>query len=763
MGFGSRGYPSRTLHYGDNVNDLTSFEIRLLKVLPRLNDSQLECSLTIQRLHSDSACLDQQYIALSYAWGTQPSEQSITISGAPFEPTQNLHDALHHISASLEETAFWIDAICINQNDIHEKTHQISVMRYVYELAQKTIIWLGSRDDECVEAMSLVSRLARLGNDICDTILARDGARPSESSYDNSLVIQAFFEELKWNSSKTKTVEHWIVDGRDGIKGSPVETYYDRIARTDNEFVTREVRQKEFYEALNAYDLSSRHSDSWNGLSKLLNREWFRRIWVVQEVSISPNPIVLYRQKTTTWDELVVASKLLYELHAAGATDFHSSFSHEAVYVVHSLNGQREMFRNEERPELLELVRLFRPFLSTKPEDKIIGLQGLTAHHFKADYKLGAARLFSEFAASTMLEYSRLSVLHDVCCHHGNSDSNLKVGSMPSWAPDWSSSGVNAQQPWGHMSTFASTLGSFRASTDSEQDPILLDGLRLRLPAYFIDTVTAIMEAKDASQGQQIMSRRVKYGTGIDNFQGLSFVTGYDSSVMQLLNNFRLIRRLLRTKDYPTGQSQNLAFFKVVFSPFPTPSNKASGIVIWVLRTYFCFGSSLLRMFTSSFGKPTMSMWYILLPFITGSVVLGVVVAIALIFALEIPILVLNHTFVPVFRRRYFASVFSYIWHEAKNIRHSLWVVQGQWREHWGFANRNLDHERLSRTRKGYIGYVNCDARCGDTIVFFSGASMPSVIRQTDRGWLLISNAVVHGLMNGEGLRVGKPKDIVLV
>jgi hypothetical protein len=40
----------------------------------------------------------------------------------------------------------WIEAICINQADDQEKSHQVAMMGDVYENASNVLIWLGDED-----------------------------------------------------------------------------------------------------------------------------------------------------------------------------------------------------------------------------------------------------------------------------------------------------------------------------------------------------------------------------------------------------------------------------------------------------------------------------------------------------------------------------------------------------------------------------------------------------------------------------------------
>ena len=54
----------------------------------------------------------------------------------------NLYDALIQLRKE-EPAAYWIDALCINQNDDNEKSAQIQMMGRIYESAEKVAVWLG--------------------------------------------------------------------------------------------------------------------------------------------------------------------------------------------------------------------------------------------------------------------------------------------------------------------------------------------------------------------------------------------------------------------------------------------------------------------------------------------------------------------------------------------------------------------------------------------------------------------------------------------
>jgi hypothetical protein len=50
----------------------------------------------------------------------------------------------------------WVDAICINQQDLAERRAQVKRMRSIYEDSTATIVWLGKEADESRKATKLL-------------------------------------------------------------------------------------------------------------------------------------------------------------------------------------------------------------------------------------------------------------------------------------------------------------------------------------------------------------------------------------------------------------------------------------------------------------------------------------------------------------------------------------------------------------------------------------------------------------------------------
>ena len=83
------------------------------------------------------------YEALSYTWGDSKKERSISCGSESIAITANLATALVHLRNTDEPRTLWIDQICINQDDVHERNKQVALMHRIYSKAESVVIWLG--------------------------------------------------------------------------------------------------------------------------------------------------------------------------------------------------------------------------------------------------------------------------------------------------------------------------------------------------------------------------------------------------------------------------------------------------------------------------------------------------------------------------------------------------------------------------------------------------------------------------------------------
>lgn len=115
-------------------------EIRLLELGPGSYEDDLVLSLRIASLNQ----APPDYHALSYAWGQGVSTRKAMFDGKGTIIGRNLDCALRHIRCSLsEDTLLWVDALCINQQDVDERSSQILLMKEIYSLAERVFVYLG--------------------------------------------------------------------------------------------------------------------------------------------------------------------------------------------------------------------------------------------------------------------------------------------------------------------------------------------------------------------------------------------------------------------------------------------------------------------------------------------------------------------------------------------------------------------------------------------------------------------------------------------
>lgn len=84
------------------------------------------------------------YEALSYVWGSVEDRVPIRCNGSPVVVTKNLHSALVRLRRSDVSRTLWVDAICINQGHLRERSHHVAFMSLIYKHAAKVIAFIGT-------------------------------------------------------------------------------------------------------------------------------------------------------------------------------------------------------------------------------------------------------------------------------------------------------------------------------------------------------------------------------------------------------------------------------------------------------------------------------------------------------------------------------------------------------------------------------------------------------------------------------------------
>lgn len=225
-------------------------EIRILRVLPGNSEEAISCELNLINLHDGV-----DFEALSYVWGTDISTTPVYVDGEAIQVTSNLYRALRTLRYPDKSRPLWVDAVCINQADEVEKSAQVNMMRYIYSLAVRTIIWMG----EVPESLASPSDTSTEG---LETITEWDRRLEEGSPYNYPEPVRQNF-------------------GLPGVDRSDFSTLVTRCQLAKS-------KEKLDWEDLVSFLLLSRC------INAILQAEWWTRVWVIQEAALSSSDPTLY-------------------------------------------------------------------------------------------------------------------------------------------------------------------------------------------------------------------------------------------------------------------------------------------------------------------------------------------------------------------------------------------------------------------------------------------------------------------------------------
>ncbi|KAF2259968.1 hypothetical protein CC78DRAFT_523987 [Lojkania enalia] len=313
------------------------------------------------------------------------------------ETEMGMQEVIEDVPPFISDTAddyIWIDAICINQDDIGEREAQVAIMNRIYSLAQYVIVWLGAKDQFTELGISTIRKIVGSAQNIVDS----------------------------------------------GI-----------VPYRDNDF-----------ELFHRYNVPYISQEEWNALAAIFLRQWFRRMWVIQEAVFAKGIIMYCGNSDVGWNNLeTVAAVMEKRGQALGHNpstiyvpihEVASGIEHH-FRVISSLRQQvRELQESKDLDAeavnkllgLYSLIALSLPFRATDPRDKLYAL--LPLHDLnpnmrlevRPDYRISVERCFSIFSKVLISEASDLKPLALV---RGQSEKSLH--NLPSWVLDFSVTGIN--------------------------------------------------------------------------------------------------------------------------------------------------------------------------------------------------------------------------------------------------------------------------------------------------------------------------------
>jgi hypothetical protein len=274
----------------------------------------------------------------------------------------------------------------------------------------------------------------------------------------------------------------------------------------------------------------------WKALDALLARPWFTRVWVLQEVILSKDAVLICGQRSICWEDFSLATDCLYKLLLPIAPV-------RMTLMPMWIKRHRGQLKRNDPPGLLEMLFTSASLNCTDQRDIVYGLLGIVAHDVPTslliDYGLSLEEIFKNTAISLLHEKKNLAVLAAV-------NFPKRCQNLPSWVPDWTiippSPNLSSGYPW------------YQASgkvTKPSQVKVSDNGLSITIPAAFVANIGALGE-------------RMPLGKADDRSSDIHDSAQRQAEVFEQWRNFALNADLPRSKTQPYGQTLEEAFWRTL-------------------------------------------------------------------------------------------------------------------------------------------------------------------------------------------------------
>lgn len=370
-------------------------QIRLVVVHPRVPSRPEEIRVTIFEtpLEAESR-LWSTFMALSYVWGDANNRRDLIVvdlkdemgadhltSPKRLSVTANLMEALTHLPWPDKHSILWIDAICINQEDMDERAQQVKLMAEIYTSASHVLAWLGPPTHDSNLAMNLLHRIS-------DSI------------------------DVDWKSFEIRTK-----DSKWSRESASASMYFQLLLDID-------------------FNLP------WNGpesqaLESLFNRPWFERLWIRQEITLGAERAVLICGSSSI--EWTAFRKVAVFLNKKSKDPSHpriESWRARTALVADSCIHQRIW--------LGQLLRQMQRTACTDARDRVYGILGILpyesrglADRIRPDYRKPVVAVYQELLLAEMAVTDRADLLSECLMPKASPSSPPPPPWGPSWVPNW--------------------------------------------------------------------------------------------------------------------------------------------------------------------------------------------------------------------------------------------------------------------------------------------------------------------------------------
>jgi hypothetical protein len=345
-------------------------QIRLLTLLPGSFEDPLAGYLNIAPFAANRYPV---YEALSYVWGDQSHPERISLLQEDLagenivgENVQSLAigpslaSALHQFRHEHESRSLWCDSICINQDDLAERSAQVLLMGDLYREASRVVVWLGREEENSSQAIEVMNYSA------------------------SQVEFNKITGQIDLIPTADKAYRSW--DGR--IPYTP---------------------------------------EQWLAVQRLLERDWFNRLWTRQEITLAKRhrALVVVGPTTISWSRFICAVGYVFVKYS------NSPSIQRSIDFARKISSIWNFGRTEPNTRgLLTLIEYSKSCECTDNRDRLYALLGLLHPEqrldldFAPNYKLSVKDVYKLFAKY----YAKKGVV--------NLLAYCNMATTPSWVPD---------------------------------------------------------------------------------------------------------------------------------------------------------------------------------------------------------------------------------------------------------------------------------------------------------------------------------------
>lgn len=412
-----------------------------------------------------------------------PTKRLIYVNGKQFEITINLEMALRHLRQNTTSIRLWVDAICINQDDVVDRNNQVPGMRNMYRNANLVEIWLGyavditSKDTSRGVTTSFRDRFAptissdprqgtslrkhwKSGNFLTWNYLGEDTFE-SKTKTPTNIKKKDEYQLLKATKKQWRDYHNLPISRRAFMKIQPTEqclVMIHQLAYHAFKKCNGGPNHKSLADRIVFLLKDSARSAVFKVFEEIVDASWWTRIWVVQETVIAEKVYVKYGLYRIQWDLLVRAAKNIekHRQQRCCASCFErlppehiEKFAQFAEQVL-SLETWRHVWQKKDPAQrkkirLLTLLWRFRHRKTSNARDKVYALYSLV-NNFGAvldeQQGMGLLELRYDSTVSAVYRHTFNSILEmednlNILIGNARKSSEL-ADELPTWIPDWS-------------------------------------------------------------------------------------------------------------------------------------------------------------------------------------------------------------------------------------------------------------------------------------------------------------------------------------